>query len=167
MHTAAAGLPYVTGGATWPAAAGLSTEAHGGNNNDAEGEHAFHAVADELLMGLQDAIEIWGEDNAVGAFDLVAEMGVLTISLGERGTYVLNKQAPNRQVWMSSPVSGPLRYDYDEARRCWFYKRDGHLLHERLAAELAQLCGRGEVGRGREREGFMDAFYATQVKIRE
>jgi len=29
---------------------------------------------------------------------------VLTVKLGELGTYVLNKQTPNRQLWLSSPV---------------------------------------------------------------
>lgn len=33
------------------------------------------------------------------------QSGVLTLSLGiSKGTYVLNKQAPNRQLWLSSPV---------------------------------------------------------------
>ena len=35
--------------------------------------------------------------------------GVIKIELGQHGTYVLNKQAPNRQLWMSCPVSGPVR----------------------------------------------------------
>ena len=29
-----------------------------------------------------------------------------------RGTYILNKQPPNKQIWLSSPVSGPKRYDW-------------------------------------------------------
>ena len=29
-----------------------------------------------------------------------------------KGTYVLNKQPPNKQIWLSSPVSGPKRYDW-------------------------------------------------------
>ena len=40
------------------------------------------------------------------------QQGVLTVRLGELGTYVINKQTPNRQIWMSSPVSGPMRYDW-------------------------------------------------------
>jgi hypothetical protein len=32
------------------------------------------------------------------------QQGVMTIKLGSLGTYVINKQAPNRQIWMSSPV---------------------------------------------------------------
>ena len=35
--------------------------------------------------------------------------GVLTLNLGSHGTYVINKQAPNKQIWVSSPVSGPVR----------------------------------------------------------
>jgi frataxin len=30
--------------------------------------------------------------------------GVLTIRLGDKGTYVINKQTPNRQLWFSSPI---------------------------------------------------------------
>jgi len=40
--------------------------------------------------------------------------GVLTLSFPPSGTYVLNKQPPNRQIWLSSPVSGPKRFDYVE-----------------------------------------------------
>lgn len=65
--------------------------------------------------------------------------GVLTVSLGQHGTYVLNKQAPNRQIWSSSPVSGPVRYDWVDGH--WVYKRDGHELFERLSNELSDLLG--------------------------
>ncbi len=40
--------------------------------------------------------------------------GVLTLCFPPSGTYVLNKQPPNRQIWLSSPVSGPKRFDYVE-----------------------------------------------------
>ena len=29
-----------------------------------------------------------------------------------KGTWVINKQPPNRQVWLSSPISGPRRFDW-------------------------------------------------------
>ncbi len=29
---------------------------------------------------------------------------MLTVKLGSKGTYVLNKQTPNRQIWFSSPI---------------------------------------------------------------
>jgi frataxin len=64
--------------------------------------------------------------------------GVLTLSLGSKGTYVLNKQAPNKQIWSSSPVSGPVRYDWQNGR--WVYLRDGHEMLERLSSELSEAC---------------------------
>lgn len=42
---------------------------------------------------------------------LIFKEGVLTVKLGEKGTYVINKQTPNRQIWFSSPISGPKRFD--------------------------------------------------------
>ena len=32
------------------------------------------------------------------------QQGVLTVKLGSHGTYVYNKQTPNRQIWLSSPL---------------------------------------------------------------
>lgn len=32
------------------------------------------------------------------------QQGVLNVVMGEHGTWVLNKQTPNRQVWWSSPI---------------------------------------------------------------
>lgn len=33
-----------------------------------------------------------------------SQYGVLTVRLGARGTYVINKQSPNMQIWWSSPL---------------------------------------------------------------
>jgi len=32
------------------------------------------------------------------------QSGVLTVKLGDHGTYVINKQTPNKQIWLSSPT---------------------------------------------------------------
>jgi frataxin-like iron-binding protein CyaY len=37
-------------------------------------------------------------------FSLTFQNQVLTLKLGDLGTYVVNKQTPNRQIWLSSPV---------------------------------------------------------------
>lgn len=102
----------------------------------------FHRAADEMLDNLQERVETWGEDGDLDDFDFAAEAGVVTIALGDgKGTYVINKQGPNRQIWMSSPFSGPLRYDYDAERKVWVYARDGSTLHERLRDELVEAGG--------------------------
>jgi frataxin len=60
-----------------------------------------------------------------------------------KGTFVVNKQSPNRQLWLASPASGPFRYDphRQQAAVVWRYKRDGHLLLDRLQQELSAACG--------------------------
>ena len=61
---------------------------------------------------------------------------------------MINKQPPNKQIWLSSPVSGPKRYDWVETEggtAAWIYLRDGSgltaLLKEELKDELAGVEG--------------------------
>jgi len=67
-------------------------------------------------------------------------MGVLTVNLGPgRGTWVINKQRPNRQLWWSSPVSGPKRFAFE--RGAWRNTRDPDVTLVRLLAdELAKVA---------------------------
>lgn len=68
---------------------------------------------------------------------------------------MLNKQPPNRQIWLSSPVSGPKRYDWvakreggGEAEGEWVYLRDGStlsgLLEEEVGVKVVEGEGEGE-----------------------
>ena len=61
----------------------------------------------------------------------------MTCCLGPHGTYVINKQSPNKQIWLSSPVSGPFRYDFQNGS--WKYGHDGHDMLDRLTNELREL----------------------------
>lgn len=65
--------------------------------------------------------------------------GVLTINLVNHGTYVINRQTPNKQIWLSSPISGPKRYDYVVDGDFWWYKHENCTLHELLKSELTEL----------------------------
>ena len=60
--------------------------------------------------------------------------------VGTRGTFVLNKQAPNLQLWLSSPVSGPLRYSFCSESAAWLNTRDDHELFTLLSSDFAELC---------------------------
>ena len=75
------------------------------------------------------------------------QAGVLTISWPDKGTYVINKQPPNKQIWLSSPLSGPKRYDWcllgegqnqkeGTAMGDWIYNRDGSSLNQVFLEEL-------------------------------
>ncbi|KAG9101451.1 Mitochondrial chaperone Frataxin [Ceratobasidium sp. 370] len=69
------------------------------------------------------------------------QSGVLTLNLGDKGTYVINKQPPNKQIWLSSPKSGPKRYDFDAEQNEWFYTRDNVTLRSLLEEELGAVFG--------------------------
>jgi frataxin len=64
--------------------------------------------------------------------------GVLNIQFGAPyGSYVINRQRPNLQIWLSSPTSGPKRYDFMGGR--WIYKHDGVCLHDLLEKETSEI----------------------------
>ncbi|XP_018502296.2 frataxin, mitochondrial-like isoform X3 [Pyrus x bretschneideri] len=67
-------------------------------------EDEFHRLADSTIQDLQEKFEEYGDSVQVDDFDIDYGNEVLTLKLGDRGTYVLNKQTPNRQIWLSSPV---------------------------------------------------------------
>jgi len=99
------------------------------------------------------------------------QSGVLTLGMGSHGTYVINKQPPNKQIWLSSPLrfvfffsrrrvasllhraklissltgfccdSGPKRFDYVKESG-WVYLRDGTTLGGLMRGELKEMVGR-------------------------
>eukprot|EP00667_Euglena_gracilis_P026505 EG_transcript_32001 len=91
----------------------------------------IHNAVDALADGpLTDQIE-----------DVAYESGVLSVHLRKVGTYVLNRQAPNRQIWLSSPLSGPAHYDMVEEGDAvrWLDTNDRHDLLERMRKEFREL----------------------------
>ncbi|RWR99596.1 frataxin-like protein [Dinothrombium tinctorium] len=98
----------------------------------------YCSVSDETLESLSEAFEeILEKQSKIDDFDVSLSSGVLTVNLGKYGTYVINKQTPNKQIWLSSPRSGPKRYDYVNGR--WVYKRDKVSLHVLLSREMSDL----------------------------
>lgn len=88
----------------------------------------FETLADSLLDTLEEAL---GESA-----DAERQGGVLTVETDDGSTWVINKHAPTRQVWLSSPRSGARHYDFDDASGQWKDTRGGQDLLTLLAAEL-------------------------------
>lgn len=105
--------------------------------SEAEEEREFDRRADELLEELESALE--AAHGPLDPEEFGVAMGVLTLSLGKRGTWVINKQRPNRQVWWSSPLSGPKRFAFE--RGAWRNTRDANVtLVELLSEELSKVA---------------------------
>lgn len=72
------------------------------------------------------------------------QSGVLTLSLTPHGTYVINKQPPNQQIWISSPLSGPMRFSYNEGT--WVHHRQkGVTLGGLLDKEMREIMDRSSI----------------------
>ena len=110
------------------AASGATRSASSSANDD------YVALADEALdLILEKADEL---SDARDDVECELSSGVLTLKTPQ-GTWVINKQVPNRQLWLSSPVSGPCRYEHVDGT--WTHTRDGSSLDELLERELGLI----------------------------
>ncbi len=101
-------------------------------------ETEFDMIADKVLARCLDRIE----ETLGGDLDVDLEGGVLTVELDSGAVYVINKHAPNKQIWMSSPMSGASHFNYDADGGLWRATRSDDVLNELLAAELYKLTGK-------------------------
>jgi len=101
-------------------------------------ETTYERLAEKTLDSLAEFFEdLADKPYTFEDYDVSFGSGVLTVKLGgDLGTYVINKQTPNKQIWLSSPSSGPKRYDW--TGKNWVYAHDGMSLHELLATELTK-----------------------------
>lgn len=101
----------------------------------------FEEIADKTLESIHEYVDDLIDDcNHLADTDSSFSSGVLTINFGNKyGTYVINRQTPNQQIWLSSPSSGPKRYDYSDKIDAWIYKRNNQSLHELLQAEIPAI----------------------------
>lgn len=105
-------------------------------------ERKFHDVSGFTLEAIQDVLEDYADDHPHAQLDVEYADGVLNLVVGACGTFVLNKQSPNKQIWLSSPVSGPLRYNLCTATGTWVDARSvREPLLVQLAADFNELVG--------------------------
>ncbi len=93
-------------------------------------DSSFESLADSLLEALEE-----GLGNVA---DAELQGGVLTVE-GDGGTWVINKHAPTRQIWLSSPKSGARHYAFDQAAGLWRDTRGPGDLMTTLAGELGAV----------------------------
>ncbi|EPE07739.1 mitochondrial iron uptake protein [Ophiostoma piceae UAMH 11346] len=110
----------------------------------------YHALADDYLEKL--VVRLEDMQDAREDVDVEYSSGVLTLAFdpsestgGRARTYVINKQPPNKQIWLSSPVSGPKRYDWvvdgssgssGSGGGRWIYLKDNTAFNDLLRDEI-------------------------------
>ena len=83
----------------------------------------------EILNYIAEVIET---DDQEGLIDIDLSDGILTIA-NEDGTYVINKQTAVKEIWLSSPISGPYHFIKKDGR---WVSRGGDELGNILTKEL-------------------------------
>jgi len=98
----------------------------------------FEAIAQKTLNILLERI-----DNDLGdEFDVDLNGGILIIELANGAQYVINKNAPNYEIWMSSPLSGASHYYLEDDLETWVDTRNGYNFFDKLAQELSESSGK-------------------------
>ncbi|KAL0491829.1 frataxin [Acrasis kona] len=106
----------------------------------------FHSTTDSISEVLDhmmdndefsDFIEQSKED-----VDMEVSDGVLNIKAGDVGTFVISRQTPTKQLWLSSPISGPWHYTFNADSKDWVCTKDKENFMDRLERELKQVFGK-------------------------
>ncbi len=95
----------------------------------------FHRLADKTIDDLFQAI-----DDQLGD-DIEAELqdGILTLKMPSGGQYIVNKNSPLRQIWLSSPQSGAWHFNWVPAAGHWRSTRGSEVLTDILKSELVSV----------------------------
>ncbi|XP_076673611.1 frataxin [Andrena cerasifolii] len=149
--------------ANHPSVANFTSSTEGGYSANQELTAVqFEKVSDETLESLTEYFdELIEQTPHLLDADVSYGDGVLTVKFGNpHGTYVINRQTPNKQIWLSSPKSGPKRYDFENGK--WVYSHDGKTLHELLNNEIPAVTRNPTVFdkcsfSGKEKEAMMNS----------
>ena len=95
-------------------------------------ETEFHRAVDAVLARIESALE------AVDALDVDLESGVLTVECPDTSRVIVNRQTPNREIWVAAR-SGGFHFAWRDG--AWRDTRAGSELFESLARILASQAG--------------------------
>jgi iron donor protein CyaY len=88
----------------------------------------FAQEVEEIIYKIAETIE---DSDPEGTIDVDLNDGILML-ITDAGTFVINKQSSAKEIWLSSPISGPYHFAPNEERWC----SKGVELFEVLTTEL-------------------------------
>ena len=95
-------------------------------------ESEFHQAVDEVLRRVEAAVE------AEDALDVDLEAGILTITCPGGTKVIVNRQAPNREIWVASRSGG---FHFAARDGAWRDTRSGEELFASLSGILVSQAG--------------------------
>jgi frataxin len=97
-------------------------------------ESRFATLAQQLLTRLADVADEAGLDAELNG-------NVLTVELDDGRQFVVNGNAPLRQIWLASPISGASHYESADDGKSWRSTRGGADFLETLSADMTKATG--------------------------
>ncbi len=95
-------------------------------------ESEFHRAVDAVLARIESSVE--GEEDL--AVDL--ESGILTITCPDASRVIINRQTPNREIWVAARSGG---FHFTSREGLWRDTRSGDELFASLARILESQGG--------------------------
>ncbi len=98
-------------------------------------EREFNELADAVFAHIEQSIDDSGAD-----IEYTLNGGVLEVEFDDGSKIVINRHAPNQEIWLAAK-SGGFHYSYRDGK--WLSRRDGSELYAKLG-ELVEN-GSGEI----------------------
>jgi CyaY protein len=95
-------------------------------------ESDFHRAVDAVLAAIEAAVE------AHDALDVDLESGILTVECADGSRVIVNRQTPNREIWVAARSGG---FHFAHRDGAWRDTRSGDELFASLARILASQAG--------------------------
>ena len=95
-------------------------------------ESEFHGAVDAVLARIESSLE--GED----ALDIDLESGILTLTCADGSRVIVNRQTPNREIWVAAR-SGGFHFAWRDG--AWRDTRSGDELFASLARVIESQSG--------------------------
>jgi len=95
-------------------------------------ESDFHRAVEAILARIESSLE---EEDSL---DAQVEGGVLTIECGDASRVIVNRQTPNREIWVAARSGG---FHFVLRDGLWRDTRSGDELFDSLARILRAQCG--------------------------
>lgn len=100
----------------------------------------FLAIASATLLHINDQLEQAFDAGSLEDLDYDEGAGILTIITPQEITFVLSMHRPSSQLWLASPLSGGLHFDFSASDQDWRLP-DGSSLKTILADDIQKAGG--------------------------
>lgn len=95
-------------------------------------ESDFHRAVDAVLAQVEGAVE------AVDALEVDLEAGILTVTCPDGSRVIVNRQTPNREIWVAARSGG---FHFSQREGAWRDTRSGDELYASLARVIEAQSG--------------------------